>query len=301
MPVSNQLPRQFLNLRHIIGLLLVALITLGLPGCSAVKLGYQNAPELVYWWLDSYLDFNDTQSPRLRADLAALQSWHRQHELPLYISALERLQGLAPTNVSPAQVCGLVDEMRPRLQALLDQAAPTVVALAPTLTSAQLDHLARQFDKRNQKWREEWLDGTPTERDARRVKLLTERAENFYGRLEQTQLASLRASVAVSMFDASMNYRESQRRQRDMLQTLRQLQGVPRTGQSVNSDMRALMERSLRSPEPDHRNYADQLTQENCTTFAALHNSMTASQRRSLAEILKGYVSDARELMNLAR
>ena len=62
MPVSNRFAGLFLQLRHIIGALLAALVLLGLGGCSAVKLSYQNAPELTYWWLDSYLDLNDTQS-----------------------------------------------------------------------------------------------------------------------------------------------------------------------------------------------------------------------------------------------
>ncbi len=297
MPVSSRSASLFFNLRHIIGALLSVLVSLSLTGCSAVKLGYNNAPELGYWWLDSYLDFTEAQSIKLRADLTALQSWHRQSELPLYVNTLEKLQRLAPADVSPVQLCVLLDELRPRLQAILDQAAPTVVALAPTLTSAQLEHLERQLDKRSQKWRDEWLDGSASKRNDRRVKQLTDRAELFYGRLEQAQLAALRASVAGSIFDAGLSYRESQRRQQDALQTMRKIQYGQAEGLSVSTEMRALLERTLNSPDSNYRNYMDKLVQENCRTFATLHNSTTSAQRLRLMETLRDYETDARSLM----
>ena len=288
-------------MRHIIGALLVALITLVLQGCSAVKLSYQNAPEIVYWWLDSYIDVNETQARPLRAELQALQAWHRQRELPLYLSALEQMQRMAPTAVSPAQVCSLIDGLRPRLQALLDRVEPGITTLAPTLTAAQLTHLAQQFDKRSQKWREEWLDGTPQERQARRLKRLIERAEGFYGQLDDAQVATLRASVSGSGFDANLIYREIRRRYQDTLQTLRQLQGTGLTGAEIRTAAHALLQRSLRSPEADYRSYLQGLDQENCETLAALHNSTSVDQRRQLGETLKDYASDVRALMNPQR
>ena len=301
MPVFNRSSAWFVPLRHIIGVLLAAFVALALAGCSAVKLGYQNAPELAYWWLDSYLDLNDAQSLQLRAELAALQAWHRQAELPLYIGALDKLQRMAPADASAAQVCAVTEELRPRLQALLDRVEPAITMLAPTLTAAQLDHLARQFDKRSQQWREEWLDGTPDERQSRRLKRLIERAEIFYGRLDEAQLAVLRASVAGSAFDASLSYRETQRRYRDTLQTLRQLQAGGATGAPAQAQVHALLGRSLRSPEAGHRDYSDHLQQENCATLAALHNSTSRAQRRRLAETLKDYETDARALLAAAR
>ncbi|MDD5332390.1 MAG: DUF6279 family lipoprotein [Rhodoferax sp.] len=301
MPISVRLPSQFSCLRHIIGALLLVLATLGLSGCSAVKLSYNNAPELTYWWLDSYLDLNETQSLKLRSDLTALQAWHRQMELPQYVSTLERLQRLAATEVTPLQVCTLYEELRPRLQVLLDRAEPTLVALAPTLTATQLEHLARQFNKRNGKWRAEWLDNSAAEQAARRAQQLTDRAEHFYGPLEEAQLAMLRASVARSVFDADVKYRETLRRQQDALQTLRQLQADPGPAGHVKTAVHALLERTLNSPAADYRSYAERSTQENCRLLATLHNSATPAQRQRLLETLQDYAADARSLMAPSR
>lgn len=282
-----------IRLFHIIGALLLALL---LPGCSAIQLGYNNAPGLGYWWLDSYLDFNAAQSLKVRAELAALQAWHRKSELPAYAGTLHQLQQLAPATVSPEQVCDLYSEVRARLQRISDRAEPAVTAITPTLKTEQLDHLARQFDKRNQKWREEWLDGTPAQRSSRRFEKAVERAEMLYGRLEEAQLAVIRSSIASSSFDAQRSYRETLRRQQDTLQTLKEHSAGTTRAPHVKAEILALLERTLNSPDAAYRSHMEKITAEGCRTLAALHNSSTPAQRRHALETLRDYEADARAL-----
>ena len=278
---------------RIIGLLLAV----ALSGCSAIRLGYNQAPELAYWYLDSYVDFTQPQSAQVRADLAALQTWHRQNELPSYIALLEKAQRLMPSNVTPEQLCELYADARPRLQALTERAEPTLSAVTLTLKSEQLAQLARQLDKRSEKWRDEWLDGTPGERQTRYYKQLLDRAEMVYGRLDSGQRATLRASVATSSFDADLSYRESQRRHVDTLQTLRLIQSGGLGAERTRDEARGLLDRALQSPDPSYRKYQDRLVQENCRTYAALHNSASPGQRAKALETLKGYEADLRGLM----
>ena len=126
---------------------------------------------------------------------------------------------------------------------------------------------------------------------------MTDRAELFYGRLEPVQLAAFRVRVAGSIFDAGLSYREFLRRQQDALQTLRRIQDGQAEGLSVSTEMRALLERTLNSPDAHYRNYTNKLMQENCSTFATLHNSSTLAQRLRLMETLINYLADARSLM----
>ncbi|MDO8248299.1 MAG: DUF6279 family lipoprotein [Rhodoferax sp.] len=301
MTVFNRPPNRVFHCLHIIGPLLGLFFALLLSGCSTVKLGYNYAPELGYWWLDSYLDFNDRQSVQARADLAALQAWHRQTELPLYINTLQQLQRLAPSAVTPAQVCEVSAELRSRYQAVLDQAEPTFVALAPMLGAEQIDHLARQFDKRHRKWRTEWLDASDAERSARRAKKRVDRAEMFYGPLQEPQLAVVRDGAAVTAFDARLNDQEAVRRQQDTLQTLRQIQTGALTETQVKAAVHALLTRATDSPDAAYRNYIEKIRQENCLTLATLHNSTTPAQRLKVVETLKAYETDARALMTPRR
>ena len=136
---------------HLISGLLALTTALVLSGCSAAKLAYNNAPDLSYWWLDSYLDLNDAQSSRLRTDLYTLHGWHRQNELPLYIGTLENLRRLAPTNVTPDQACDLSDGLKSRLGSLLNQAEPALLSLAQNVKAEQLTHLTQQFEK-HKRW-----------------------------------------------------------------------------------------------------------------------------------------------------
>lgn len=282
--------RSLANLLPIIGALLLILL---LPGCSAIKLGYNNAPSLAYWWLDSYADFNEAQSGKLREGLTALHGWHRKSELPAYAGTLRKLQHLAPGTVSPEQVCALFSEVRSSLQRVGQQSERTLSAITPTLKPEQLQHLALKFDKRNQKWREDWIDGTPPERSARRLKLAVDRAETLYGRLEDAQLAVLRHSIATSSFDARLSYREALRRQQDILQTLREhATGTPRATH-IRAEVLGLLERSFHSPDPVYRQHFEKMTAESCGTLAALHNSTTAAQRLKALETLKEYETDA--------
>ena len=48
-------------------------LALALAGCSAIKLAYNNLPEVSYWWLDRYVDFTEGQSQQVREELSRLQ------------------------------------------------------------------------------------------------------------------------------------------------------------------------------------------------------------------------------------
>ena len=270
---------------------------LSLSGCNAVRLGYNNAPDLTYWWLDGYFDFDGPQSTRLRNDLHALQDWHRKEELPQLATTLKNLQAAAPQDVTAAQVCQLSQYVEERIQTTLDRAAPTAVALGPTLSSAQLEHLARALDKRNREWREEWMDGSPEERAERRLKKLVERAEGFYGRITEAQRKQLQAQLEASAFDASVQYREVLRRQQDTLQTLRALRNGNATEIHTQAEVRALVARSLQSPDPAFRQYTDRVRSQACEAISAFHNRTSASQRLRLQDTLKGYEGDVLALM----
>ena len=285
--------RSFANSAPIIGVLLAAL---ALSGCSAVRLGYNNGPTLAYWWLDSYFDFDGEQSLRIRNDLQAVQDWHRKAEVPLLAQKLKELQTMAPKPVTTEEVCAIVGDLQTRLQVTLERVTPSIAAIAPNLQNAQLEHISQEFERRDRKWRGEWIDGTPGERSQRRVKQITERAESFYGTLEPAQLTVLRDHIARSSFDGPRQFQEMQRRHQDAMQVLRKIRAGDIAPNQAGAEIRGLLERTLKAPAPAYRRYMDQLTTESCTAMAALHNSSTPEQRTRLAQSLKGYEDDARAL-----
>ena len=290
-----------MNSKRIIGWLFAAFALLLLPACSTIKLAYNNAPEFGYWWLDGYVDFQSDQSARAREELGKLLAWHRAEELPKLAELLQKIQRMASTGIAPAQVCAMFDETRERYNAVTHQAEAGAVWLVQSLKPDQLAHMEAKFSKINDLWRKDWLQLTAAERLDKRLKSNTERAEEFYGKLEDKQVAALRGALEASQFDATQNMTERLRRQQDLMQTLRRASGaVAGSAQpaapEVLAQLRAYRDRVSRSPNAAYQAYSDKLTKESCASFAVLHNSTTSEQRRRAVARLAAYERDVREL-----
>ncbi len=269
---------------------------LAMASCSVVRLGYGQAPDLAYWWIDSYIDLNEAQTPRLRKELDELAQWHRSRELPEVVLLLQKARQLAPGPISPAQVCALVEDGRTRFNAFTARSEGLVLWLAPSLSPAQIDHLARQFAKSNKEWEADWLRGTPADQLKHRVKQATRRFEMLYGDLDETQIQLLRAELAGSSFDARLWRTERLRRQEDMLVTLRRVSAGNLPPETVRESMQALLERLTTPPGAAGKAYADTMLRENCALFSRIHNSTSASQRARAVQTLRGYEEDFRVL-----
>ena len=278
---------------RIIGLLVLACL---LQSCSAVKLAYNQATDLAYWYLDGYVDFSSEQSLQVKEELGKLQVWHRQTQLPSYIDTLQKLQQKVPADVTALEACSVFTEVRRKVVVLTDQTQPAVVAMLDTLSSSQLDQVARKFDKSNAEFRSDYMQTSKPANQSKRYKQAVSRAEMLYGRLDDKQLALVAQQIEKSRFNATMSFAERQRRQQDTLQTLRMLSKNQAPMAEKRQAVRSLYERALASPNPNHVVYADVLTQEACKNFADLHNSTTASQRRKAVATLQGYEQDMKTL-----
>lgn len=280
----------------IIGGCLLALLWLG--GCSAVRVGYNQAPTLVWWWLDGYMDFDDAQAPKVKAALTQWFAWHRSTQLPDYADLLAAAQQQVMQPATPAQVCRWNDELRRRVDAALAHGLPMAAELLPLLKPEQLAQLERRYRKSNQAFEEDFLQ-QPDERLKAAVKRTIDRAEMLYGRLDDNQRRLVAAGVRASPFDPAAWYAERQALQSQTLQTLARLTagGPARADRDSNlSGLKALTDRLLRAPPGPYRDYQQRLTDYNCEFIARLHNSTTPKQRQSARDRLHGWEDDLRAL-----
>lgn len=277
---------------------IIGVITLcvGLGACSAIKLGYNNLPELSYWWLDSYIDLTDAQAPRVREDLARLHQWHRNAELPRYVALLRRAEQMAGADLTAAQACELVDEGRLRLAAITEQAEAPLTTAALTLTPEQLRHLAQRHERNNRDFRKEWIDVPLAARQEKRFKQIAERMEMLYGDLEEPQRKLLRQQVEASSFDPAQALAERQRRQAGLMALLRQLQAPGLPLQQARMLMRSHLQGIVNPPEGSPRQTLERLQQQGCANTAAVHNSASPAQRQRAAQRLRGWQRDLTEL-----
>ncbi|MCM5679342.1 DUF6279 family lipoprotein [Schlegelella sp. S2-27] len=276
--------------------LLAVLAAALLAGCSTLRLAYEQGPRLAYWWLDPYVDFNDAQKQQARHDLAQWFEWHRRTQLPLYAQALSRAQRDAAQDGHAAQACRWWDEVQQWRDGAFEQVLPKAAELALTLTPAQIDHLQQHYAKTNRKFRDEFLQADPDVRRREALKRTAERAERFYGRLDDTQRHWVAQKLAASPFDPQLWLQERQRRQQDIVHTLRSLQQQRATPEQAREAIRDVYRRTVSSPNEAYRSYAQALTAYNCEFVAQLHNRTSAEQRRTAVERLRGWESDLRAL-----
>lgn len=271
-------------------------ILLWLGGCSAVRFGYNQGPDIAYWWIDRYVDIEGSQSRDLREGIAEWFGWHRASQLPEYAALLAHMQTTLAGPVTPGQVCGWVNDVSERLAVSYNRAVPAMARFARTLTPGQLAHMERKYARNNADYRERFLQPSPQKRLDASVERITDRAEMLYGRLDEPQRERVRQLTAQSPFDPQGWLDERQRRQQLVLATLRRIGAEPLPDDEAHAALRRILTHTLRSPRPDYRAYQERLAQYNCEFAAQLHNLATPPQRARAVARLKNLEDDLRAL-----
>jgi hypothetical protein len=268
-----------------------------LAGCSSVRVAYNQSDSLVYWWVDRYVDLTTEQKPLVKSALTDLLRWHRAQQLPEYIQLAQRIRGMAERDIQADEVCALTQDMQTSYLRLLERIEPAATQLVVQLQALQLRSMRQRYDKTNDEWREEWMDGSVEKRRRHRIKQALSRLEEFYGRLDAPQRAVLDQWIAHSSFDPAQSYAGRLRRQADSLQTFERMAQTGQASATTQALLHGWVERSFFSPDPVYRAYSQTLWQENCAGFVKLHNSTTPEQRLQLAQTLLRYENDFRALM----
>jgi Family of unknown function (DUF6279) len=267
-----------------------------LSACSAVKLAYNQAPDLTYWWLDGYFDFNDQQTPKVRDELTKLFAWHRSSELPKTADLLAQAAQLASGDITAGQACRLYEQGRALVDNVTNQALPALAALAPTVTPDQIDHLKRKYAKNAEEFKRDFVNASAANREARRLKQSVDRSEMLYGKLEDAQIAVIKQMLADSSFNAQASIKERERRQRELIDLLTSLSAAKASPASSEHALRVYFQRVWESPDPAYRASVQRMTAQACQSFASIHASTTPAQRANAVKVLKGYETDLRAL-----
>jgi Family of unknown function (DUF6279) len=269
--------------------------------CSALRIGYSQAADLAYWWLDGYADFNGEQTRRVRDALAQWFVWHRKTQLPDYAQMLARAQTELKADTTPARVCEWQGELLKRAHVGFEHALPAAAEWALSVTPQQIQHIEHRYAKGNDEFREEYLQKDLRKRFDETVKRALERAESLYGRLDDAQRARVSEAMARSPFDPELWLAERKLRQQEALQLLRALNnGDGASPDQAAAALRVYVEHMERSPREAYRRYSERLSEFNCAFAAGVHNSANPAQRRAAAAKLNGWEGDLRALVAAA-
>jgi hypothetical protein len=276
---------------------LTCLLAAALSGCGAVRVAYNNAPTLAWWEIDSYFDFSREQAPAVKVAIDGFFDWHRSTQLPDYVALLSSAQAPLLDATTAAAACGwqarVTEALEPSIDKLLVQSAD----LVPGFSEAQFKHLEGRYAKAIDEMRKDFLQPDLAKRMAKSFKRAQDRAELLYGSLDAAQIRVIKEGVVASPFNPEAWMAERQRRQRDVVQTLRQLVADKADTDKRVAALRALVARQQRSPDPSYRAYQIKLADYNCALAAQIHNATTPAQRKKAQQTLKGWEEDLRALM----
>jgi hypothetical protein len=267
-----------------------------LSGCSAFRVAYDTGPTLAWWWIDGYGDFTGEQAARVKDGIRSWFDWHRSTQLDGYAAWLAGPRSKIGESITPAQMCTWYDEARRLLDPAIDRGLLAAAAWVPTLTEAQFRHLDQRYAKGNDEMRRDFLQSDPKVRLEAALRRTLDRVEMVYGRVDPAQRRLIEDGIKASPFSPERWLAERQRRQRDTLQTLRRLAAEKADTDRIVAALRALAERTERSPDPAYRDYQQLLRGYNCDFSARIHAAMNAEQRQAARERIKGWEDDLRAL-----
>jgi hypothetical protein len=288
---------RLLRLSLIIGLALsvLSLVT----GCNALRLGYSNGPQLAWWWIDGYFDFNREQAPKVKRGIEQWFEWHRSTQLADYAALLEKAAVQVTEPTTAAAVCQWQTLVSERLAPAANKAASLAADLLPLLAEPQIKTLEERYARRNAERREEFLQAVPADRMKASMERTIKRIEMVYGRLGDPQRKVVAAGLAVSPFDAEAWLADNERRQRDVLATLRKLVAEKPDAEGRRAALQALFERLDEPPTEAAREQQARLREFNCGFAAQVHNATTPAQRLAARDNIRGWEADVRSLLLL--
>jgi hypothetical protein len=277
---------------------LLLLIAMTMASCSLVKTAYNNAPALIAWRLDDYFSFNDAQKTKLKLALQDVHAWHRQNELPRYVSLLNTIHDDLSHDVTAQTACQRIESIKSNLQTLQIKMIPMIVEIAGTLSDKQLQHLQKKLEKRNQEWKEEWWQETTEEQREVRLEKSEEFAEKVYGDLNEKQINLLKQVIAKSDINPAIIYAEILRRDEDALDILKALRNAASSNEEKSQLVRTGFERMQTSPNAAYQAHIETMTQLSCETIASLHATTTTKQRLHAQQWIEDYKTQFTQLQS---
>jgi hypothetical protein len=280
-------------------ILIIGLAPALLTGCNALRLGYNNGPQLAWWWIDGYFDFNREQAPKVKRAIEQWFEWHRSTQLADYAALLEMAAVQAAEPTTAAAVCQWQTLVSERLAPAADKAVVLAADLLPALTETQVKYLEERYAKIRAERREEFLQPVPADRLDASMERTLKRIEMVYGRLDDPQRKVINAGLRVSPFDAEAWLADNERRQRDVVATLRKMVAERPDADARLAALRALVDRLDDPPNEAARQRQARLRDFNCSFAAQIHNSTTPAQRLTARDNIRGWEADVRSLLLL--
>jgi len=278
-----------------LGRLLVIATLLSLTACNALTTSYNNAPTLITWWADSYLDLDGDQDALLKDSLRGLRAWHRT-QLPDYARVFAELQNRFKSQVAPADVDWLYDQSEKRMRKLVERAAPIAAELATRLRPENIAALEKKLAKNNARYEKDYISAPLEDRqDKRYEKVLTE-AERWYGSFSSEQQARIRELSNALPASYPLVLADRRRRQAELVAILNMALARSAPQDEIARRLSHWATDFDQGGTPAYRDFVLRYKTAAEKMFAAIANLATPEQRETAARNVQKYMDDFNNL-----
>lgn len=278
--------------RRTLALFAIALLALA-AGCSTIRFSYNQGDTLLYWWLDSYVDFEGQQADIAKRDINGLFQWHRQTQLRDYAALLGTFQRQLAGNPSQADLVNAYREVRVRGERLAQRAVPELTTLAMSITPEQIGNIERKFKDKNDDYRRKFVSGSVEKRQRARFKKSMEQFELWFGRFSNDQETVLRRASDLRPLDNQQWLEERQYRQRRIVAMLREVHDKRLNREQATARVQALLrELFARMESPERKAFYDAAIDQNAKFVLTGIGLTTPQQKAHAQQRMQGWISD---------
>ena len=263
-------------------------------GCGP-RLIYPHLHWLIPFYVDDYISLNREQSSLLEKRLLRVLDWHCRTQLPVYAQSLRELaKDLADPHqpVSYERLQDYSNKFISHWRELSKQIGPEMADILATASDEQLAEMFQNIEKRNHKFKSEYVDIPLAELEKKRKKRLTKDIEYWISRLkpEQKQAVSDWSDQIKPLAADGLRYRER------ILTEFQNLLVKRRHGPDFKEALVALLVNFDHMRAPDYQQKIDYNTDLTFKLLMKIDRSLTRTQRAYLLKRIGSLAADFEKL-----
>lgn len=286
-----------MNLFSHIRVILISCLVLVISACSSVQLGYNQGDTLLRWWIDDYVDLNDSQSDFVASALKRQFSWHRANQLPPIQTSLAKLRQRLGKPLTVPEALDSYQDLRKHIMTALEHMGKDAATLALSMNLEQLKSMEKKYAKTNEKFRKQYLSGSPAQRLEGRTEKVIENTEYIFGSITKEQ--SIQISKLVESYPVDMDtvYKERLRRQKDLISILRKIITEKPTPEATESLLLKYIQSFEYGYTTEQKEFEMSRLDSSVKLTVAITQIMTEAQRKNAQERVGDWIDDIKVLI----
>jgi len=273
------------------------MIVFSFSGCSSIQIGYNQSDTLLRWWIDDHLDLNDSQAEFVSSALKSQLTWHRQNVMPKLGDDLQKLRRKLAKPLTKADVLESFQDIRKHSYMTVEHFSKDFSRLALMLQPEQLKVMEKKFQSSNEKYRKEFMSGSPQKQNDKRIERVIDRTENFFGSLSKEQEQQIAKIVLNHPVDMDAVFKERLRRQRELLQLLRKVVNEKPSSENVEQLFLNYVRNFEYGTNSENKETIQKRTDQFSEMIAQITELMDDKQRRHAQHKVGDWADDVKNLV----